>query len=186
MARIDGANGFVPVSGSSTAPSLNETTTVRLGENTLSDVAQRLGLDADHLRQANPHLCDTLKVGQEICLPGKTTEPWTGPAGVCEHGQHHEPHRGPIGDPFIENVFKMLLSELEALEGSRCKQPIDADRISFGRAPQPIDADKISFGPKPIDADRISFGQTPQPIDADKISFGPKPIDADKISFGNK
>ena len=158
MARIDGTNAFVPVGGSSTAPSFNQTTTVRLGENTFSDVARRLGLDADNLRQANPRLCDTLKLGQEIRLPGKPAEPGTTPAEHCEHHRPHQPHRGPISDPLTEGVIKMLLSELQALERPVCKQPIDADRISFGHSPQPIDADKISFGIKPLDADKISFG----------------------------
>ena len=45
--------------------------TVRLGENTLSQVAQRLGMDPDTLRQANPQISDPtrLMVGQEVRLP---------------------------------------------------------------------------------------------------------------------
>jgi hypothetical protein len=49
------------------------TATVQLGENNLSQVASRLGVDKDDLLLANPQIKDASKltVGQDIRLPGK-------------------------------------------------------------------------------------------------------------------
>jgi len=49
----------------------NPVDTVRLGETTLPQVAQRLGMDKDALLQANPQISDPnhLMVGQEVRLP---------------------------------------------------------------------------------------------------------------------
>jgi LysM repeat protein len=71
MARIDGNPGSVSpfdLPDHSTNQSLE---TVQFGENKLSDVAQRLGVDVQSLIQANPHLGEgaVLKAGQDIRLP---------------------------------------------------------------------------------------------------------------------
>src|SRR5215472_7386243 len=68
--RVDGtsvAQTFDLGSGVSDSP----VATVRLGENTLAQVAQRLGLDSGALLQANPQIADPnqLMVGQDIRLP---------------------------------------------------------------------------------------------------------------------
>ena len=68
--RIDGsgpAGAYSFGADSTDAP----TATVRFGENTLAQVAQRLGLDPDALQQANPKITDPSKltIGQELRLP---------------------------------------------------------------------------------------------------------------------
>ena len=85
---------------------------------------------------------------------------------------HRGHERGPIGDPQVAAEIRHLLQELEGVlrcgQGSsdsyrfrvHHREPIDADRISFG-----------NWGKPPMDADRISFRHK-TPLDADKISFG--------------
>lgn len=68
--RVDStsaARAFDPGSDVSDSP----VATVRFGENTLAQVAQRLGFDSDALKQANPQIADPnqLMVGQDIRLP---------------------------------------------------------------------------------------------------------------------
>ena len=68
--RIDGSNpaGLNTYGADSTDAS---TATVRVGETTLAQVAQRLGIDPAALQQANPKITDPSKltVGQELRLP---------------------------------------------------------------------------------------------------------------------
>ena len=62
-----GAAGY----GGST-PENEAVATVRMGENTVSDVAGRLGLDVNTMLQANPQIKDPnqkLNAGQELNLP---------------------------------------------------------------------------------------------------------------------
>lgn len=68
--RIDGTSALGPMDGWENS-SETSVTTVRANEKSLSDVAQRLGVDSDSLRKANPHLSDIAKLnaGQEIRLP---------------------------------------------------------------------------------------------------------------------
>ena len=68
--RIDGTSALGPMDGWENS-SGTSVTTVRADERFLSDVAQRLGVDSDSLRKANPDLSGTAKLtaGQEIRLP---------------------------------------------------------------------------------------------------------------------
>ena len=68
--RIDGTSALGPVGGWD-EPGDQNVTTVRAGEGFLSDVAHRLGMEADSLRKANPHLSETAKLtpGKEVRVP---------------------------------------------------------------------------------------------------------------------
>lgn len=69
MSDISRAGGpFAPLDTQSQVHD-NQTTTAQLGENNLSDVAKRLGLDSHDLQTANPTITGALKTGQEIHLP---------------------------------------------------------------------------------------------------------------------
>ena len=83
-----------------------------------------------------------------------------------DHGSYE---RGPIGDPQVAAEIRHLLHELEAL----LRGGPDTDRVRLHHR-EPIDADRISFGnwgKPPIDVDRISFGHK-TPLEADKFGFG--------------
>ena len=68
--RIDGTSALGPID-SWESSSRSNVTTVRAGESFLSDIAHRMGVDADSLKKANPHLSETAKLspGQEVRLP---------------------------------------------------------------------------------------------------------------------
>jgi len=77
---IDSVGGPGAAGFGSLDPAHQPAATVQLGENPLSDVAQRLGGEKDALLQANPHIKDhhqKLTAGQEIFLPqsGSTEAP---------------------------------------------------------------------------------------------------------------
>ena len=70
MSRIDGPSGPGPIS-QHLENDYEGVATVRVGENRLADVADRLGIDRHALQNANPNLPEgaSLKAGQEIRLP---------------------------------------------------------------------------------------------------------------------
>jgi hypothetical protein len=92
--------------------------TVKFGENSLDQVADRLGIQRNHLLSANPQIKDphNLKVGQEIHLP-------THPNPKSESSVATPPvtvqatnlPRPPLGDPLVASVVK------ESLLGSKVK-----------------------------------------------------------------
>jgi hypothetical protein len=104
--RIDGtspASTYNYGSDATDAP----TATVRLGETSLAQVAQRLGLDPDALQQANPKITDPSKlmVGQELRLPVCAS-----PAAT-DSGSAASPSLspGPASDPMAKVMAKMQL-----------------------------------------------------------------------------
>ena len=77
-----GGTGAAGYGGSS--PENEAVATVRVGENTVSDVAGRLKLDVNTLLQANPQIKDPnqkLNAGQELNLPQDPTAKGTKPSG---------------------------------------------------------------------------------------------------------
>ena len=84
-----GGTGAAGYGGSS--PENEAVATVRVGENTVSDVAGRLGLEVHTLLQANPQIKDPnqkLNAGQDIRLP---QEPAATAKGTQPSGKVH-PH----------------------------------------------------------------------------------------------
>jgi LysM repeat protein len=86
-----GGTGAAGPGGSS--PENEGVATVRVGENTVSDVASRLGLDANTLLQANPQIKDPnqkLNAGQDIHLPQDPTETAKGTksSGKAHHNDY--------------------------------------------------------------------------------------------------
>ena len=107
MSNVGRAGGPLPIPYPSTD---NQVTTVQVGENNLSDVAKRLGVDPKDLQDANPQIPATLKTGQEINLP----------QGQRSEGAHHGPERdddnkttqppfSPIGDPLAKGFYQSKL-----------------------------------------------------------------------------
>lgn len=83
-----GGTGAAGYGGSS--PENEAVATVRVGENTVSDVAGRLGLEVNTLLQANPQIKDPnqkLNAGQDIRLPKAPAETAKGtqPSGKVHH-----------------------------------------------------------------------------------------------------
>jgi hypothetical protein len=76
MSGVKGAGGPSCVASSGPDP-FDRVATVRKGETTLKQVAERLGLTEEALRKANPHIKNPneLKAGQDICLPEGTRAP---------------------------------------------------------------------------------------------------------------
>ena len=99
--------------------------TVQVGEQTLGQVADRLGIDKDQLLQANPHIKDPsdLKVGQEIQLPTQTaprsqSSAATEPAGTHHHHHHHqELPNAPLGSSIEASLTKAKLDGMATKQG---------------------------------------------------------------------
>jgi LysM repeat protein len=97
-----------------------------MGESKLSEVAQRLGVDAESLQAANPQIPDTekLKVGQEILLPQFQKAPTLQPDAkpdLQSQGLKSGLSRKPIGDPLTRNAMRARLSaaDLAQVPGGR-------------------------------------------------------------------
>lgn len=199
MMTINGMYGLNPTGDAAALFADNSTATVRLGETTLSDVARRLGVDANCLRQANPLLSATtsLKAGQELCLPKFQTGSSADLNNLGTNRNSLLP-RHPIGDPLAAGVMKAMLNQFGNDSGNPAvhhrnrhhNQPIDVDRVSFRRHNGPVDINRLSFNHwrEPANADKISFGHwNNSPLGVDTINFGnsswSKTVDPEKISF---
>jgi hypothetical protein len=112
MSNVGRAGSPFPI-GDSYSPSPGKhTDTVQVGENNLSDVAKRLGVDPKDLQEANPQISGqaTLKAGQEINLPqGQRSE-------AAHHGPERDdsnkttqPPSSPIGDPLAKGFYQSKL-----------------------------------------------------------------------------
>jgi hypothetical protein len=116
-------DGYMKIDGLKGEPTDNrhpdsiETTTVKVGEKSLVDVADRLGVNRDQLMNANPHIKDPryLQVGQEVHLP-----PHPNPkseAGVADtpaaiHAK--DLPKAPLGDPLAATLVKDSLTTKSA------------------------------------------------------------------------
>lgn len=115
MSDISRAGGPSPIDNSYSQSDDKSVTTVQVGENNLSDVAGRLGVDSQDLQKANPQLSDTsvLKAGQEIKLPQNQ-----GSQGPSEGRDRDDdgvrdktsaPPSSPIGDPLVKGFIQSKL-----------------------------------------------------------------------------
>src|SRR5579871_4796786 len=80
--------------------------TVQVGENNLSQVAQRLGIDLDSLQQANPLLVEgSVKPGQNINLPdiSATQAPQSLPVTNSRSGLPPAPLGDPMAKLFVQS-----------------------------------------------------------------------------------
>ncbi len=110
--RIDGSSA-APLNGYETAANDSPLATVRLGENTLPQVAERLGVDADLLLQANPQITNPnrLSVGQEIRLPSCSAQAHDTDASAPGHGGNSPALdvSTPISDPMARVIAQMQM-----------------------------------------------------------------------------
>ena len=89
--------------------------TVRLGETKLSDIARRLGVDPNALRQANPNISDStrLKAGQEIRL-AQIQAPQAQASELAPVGGGRPAASGlapaPLGDPMAKSAMEATLN----------------------------------------------------------------------------
>ena len=94
----------------------NSAATVQVGENNLSQVAQRLGIDLNSLMQANPRLVDgSVNPGQDIHLPQSPTTQAT-QATPGEISQSSFPP-APMGDPMAKLFVQSQLDNKGLLDG---------------------------------------------------------------------
>ena len=114
MSDISRAGGPFSVSNAAPRSDDKSVTTVQVGENKLSDVAGRLGLEPQDLQKANLQLSDTsvLKAGQEIKLPQNQ-----GSQGPQEPGERDDdrnktsqPPSSPIGDSLVKGFIQSKLA----------------------------------------------------------------------------
>ena len=92
------------------------TATVQLGENNLSQVAQRLGIDLDSLLRANPQVSDPNKIqaGQEINVP-QAAKPQAGVQdlqAISHEASTTSLPPAPLGDPLLKSVFQSKLGDI--------------------------------------------------------------------------
>jgi tetratricopeptide (TPR) repeat protein len=87
--------------GTSTGTSV---ATVQLGENNLTQVAQRLGIDLNSLIGANPQLANgtSVKPGQDILLPRLAATPTAAPAGTASGIRSDLPVGDPMSKMFVQ------------------------------------------------------------------------------------
>lgn len=114
MSDVGRAGGPTPIGNTYSQSDDKSVTTVQVGENHLSDVAGRLGVDPHDLQKANPQCSDTtaLKAGQEIKLPQNQ-----GPQGLTEEtdgdrsvpDQTSPPPSSPLGDPLVKGFMQSRL-----------------------------------------------------------------------------
>jgi LysM domain-containing protein len=112
--KIDGLKGEP---SDNRHPDSMETTTVKLGEKSLSDVADRLGVNHDQLLNANPHIKDPryLQVGQEVHLPPHpkpNSETNVTDTPTVLHAK--DLPKAPLGDPLAATLVKDSLSAKSA------------------------------------------------------------------------
>ena len=112
--KIDGLKGEP---SDNRHPDSMETTTVKLGEKSLSDVADRLGVNHDQLLNANPHIKDPryLQVGQEVHLPphpNPNSETNVTDTPTVLHAK--DLPKAPLGDPLAATLVKDSLSAKSA------------------------------------------------------------------------
>jgi LysM repeat protein len=113
----------------------NSTAVVQLGENSLSGVANRVGVDLNDLMKANPQISnpDKLTPGQEIRLPSP------GPPAMLLHGT--EPAAGetaasrlppaPLGDSLLRNaVISKLNSNVPGFSAPGLKEVVAQSRMT--------------------------------------------------------
>ncbi|HMK22698.1 MAG TPA: LysM domain-containing protein [Terriglobales bacterium] len=107
--KIDGLKGEA---ADNRHPDSIETTTVKVGENSLSQVADRLGVNHDQLLSANPQIKDPryLQVGQEVHLPPhpnpKNDAGFSDPPAAI-HAK--DLPKAPLGDPVAASLVKESL-----------------------------------------------------------------------------
>ena len=114
MSDITRAGGPFPIGN--TYPQFDDknVTTVQVGENKLSDVAGRLGVDPKDLQKANPQFSDStvLKAGQEIKLPQNQGSQGPGEARDRDDGARErtsQPPSSPVGDPLLKGFIQSKL-----------------------------------------------------------------------------
>ena len=105
---------------------------VRLGETSLSQVAQRLGLDPDALRQANPQISDPdhLMVGQGVRLPLCQQQ---GPAGT--DGGTSPNTASPSGPSLLDDPMSKTMAQMQ-LRGGGQKSAGPASGVKYAGPPK--------------------------------------------------
>jgi bacteriocin-like protein len=143
------------VTGSYSKPNDNQTTTVKVGEHNLPDVAKRLNVDSQTLQQANPNLSasDNLKVGQEICLPQgpKTEGHRQGDDDTADSPPSSDRPRTPLGDPMAKNIMQQKLEQTGKDEGTKELSEKDLAQVSGGVSPSVSSSYgkiKVSYNPE--------------------------------------
>jgi LysM domain len=136
MSRIEGGAGPVPVGNPGTKSTDSSVATVQVGESKLSDVAQRLSIDAKSLQTANPQISDTakLKVGQELHLPQfqpSQTQTTDDGANLQSEVSQSGPPRLPMGDPLAKNAMQARLSANDLSQVPGGVQQTNSQHLKF-------------------------------------------------------
>lgn len=117
--------GAIDILSNAPGSAQTQPATVQLGEQTMGQVASRLGIPLDQLQQANPNITDpsNLKAGQEIQLPSNTNPPsqqseQTEGAHHHHHHHHHNPElpNAPLGSSIEASMTK---AKLDAMSGKK-------------------------------------------------------------------
>ena len=196
MPRIDGSAGSIPVGSIGSKASDNSAATVQMGESKLSEVAQRLGVDANSLQNANPQITDPmkLKVGQEVNLPplqAQTLKEQDGPALQPASSQSGLPP-APLGDPLAKNAMQARLSATDLAQVPGGAQQGNSSHMKFEGKVVNSDAfkgtDKWSKADKPLEADKIigADKRFQKADDLAQVAGGAKVIDLQQMKEAGK
>ncbi len=185
MPRIDGAAGPIPVGTIGTKTTDNPAATVQVGESKLSEVAQRLGVDADSLQNANPQISDPakLKVGQEIHLPQFQPSQMfkeNDQAGLQSPGSPSGLPRAPIGDALTKNVVQARLSSTDLAQVPGGAQQADIQQMKF--------ANKVINSDKPLEANKMIGTEKAfhKADDLSQVSGALKQVNIQHMKFADK
>jgi len=142
MSDIGRAGGPSPINSYPQSTD-NNATTVQVGENNLSDVAKRLGVDPDDLQKANPQFSSTsaLKTGQEISLPQNQSSQGPQQSRERDDDKATQPPSSRIGDPMVKDFIK---SKLDSAGKEKDLSEKDLGQLSGGASAGKLQKDSFN------------------------------------------
>lgn len=187
MSDISRAGGPFSIDNNYSQSDDKSVTTVQVGENSLSVVAGRLGLDPQNLQKANPQLSDAtvLKAGQEIKLPQNQGSQGPSETRDRDDGVREMTPRPPSsasGDPLVKGFIQSKLdaagkqTEFSAKDLGQAYGGASAGRLPsteykpHGETPlykeSPVSFEKVAGG-EPLE-------QVPSNYSKIKVSYDPQ------------
>jgi murein DD-endopeptidase MepM/ murein hydrolase activator NlpD len=133
---------------------------VQLGETSFSEIAKRLGIDKDSLREANPQISDPtgLKVGQQVFLPGRVAPPPEASFGFQQPPSNSLSQSSPPilakGDPLAKAMVQMHLADGAPQSQTAFRAPVQPDKQivvqTLGGGAEPVVAGPVTPNSQPV------------------------------------
>ena len=158
MGNVTGPGGPTATNAANTCAPQEDVATVRKGETTLHDVAQRLGMPEAALRAANPKIDpNKVQAGMDICLPKKSADaakpnqqPGGSIGGPKAPDGGFKPPKGKIGDYEVPLPKPTLSTE----DGYDRGGTASSTKVEQGRTDSVRTTDERDIDPKVIEQDK--------------------------------